>query len=197
MNAANSEGTRHESWPDKKLKKEYLKQIKNLVPVKYVRDGIKNELKKFPEKFNVVSVRTFKNDYDAQRDNKLSGVQYYSGDMHHAELGDLFNIDKLYSILDERVESPSLEDSLPFLLTSDNTELVENLKNRYPNKVLTTPKRTEYGDFMTVEGIQDILIDLYLGGHGQTIYGTHPSSFCELQWWFGMCKPAYIEMELH
>ena len=81
------------------------------------------------------------------------------------------------------------------LLTCDDTETTNLIKEKYD--VYTTPKRTKFGDFTTVEGMQDILIDQYLGSLSTDIYGTNMSSFSEMQWWLGQCKPNYHEMSLH
>lgn len=81
------------------------------------------------------------------------------------------------------------------LLTCDDTETTNLIKEKYD--VYTTPKRTKFGDFTTVEGMQDILIDQYLGSLSTDIYGTNMSSFSEMQWWLGQCKPNYYDMSLH
>ena len=71
------------------------------------------------------------------------------------------------------------------------------IRDRYSEKIIYTTKRTKFGDFSTAEGLQDALIDLYLGGKNKTILSSYGSSFCELQWWFGGCQSDIIMMDLH
>lgn len=153
------------------LKEKYIKVISSFTPVKYVQDKILEEKSKLPEAYSTVSVRTFTS---FKREND--------------SWGEYFKLNSLLKIMDKI--------NTPILLTCDSPEIAETLKNRYKN-IYMTPKRTRFGDFSSVEGMQDILIDLYLGGMGDIIYGTHMSSFSEMQWWFGKCKPQYISMLLH
>jgi len=154
---------------DKTLQSKYIDVIKTLKPIDYVIKRVNTELEQLRE-FTTVSVRTFK-----------SFPREFHGWGKH------FNINQLLSSMNNITGK--------ILLTCDDTDTVNILKDRYD--VYITPKRTKFGDFSTVEGMQDILIDLYLGGHGTKIYGTNMSSFSEMQWWLGECKPKYNGMNLH
>lgn len=151
------------------LKEKYINVIKSLEPIDYISKRIKEEKEKLGE-YSAVSVRTFRS---------FPG-EYESWGKH-------FKINKLFNIMDNITGN--------ILLTCDDTETTNLIKEKY--NVYTTPKRTKFGDFTTVEGMQDILIDQYLGGLSTDIYGTNMSSFSEMQWWLGECKPKYINMKLH
>lgn len=168
----NTNNTGGKEMLNKELQKKYINVIESLIPVDYVSQKIKEEKSKLPSDITTVSVRTFKS----------FGREYNSW-------GKYFKIDELFKHLN------SINN--PILLTCDDTETTNLIKERYSDKIHTTPKRTNFGDFSSVEGMQDILIDLYLGGMSDNIYGSHMSSFSEMQWWFGSCKPKYINMVLH
>ena len=36
-----------------------------------------------------------------------------------------------------------------------------------------------------LEGIQDSIVDLFLGGQNKHMISSKGSSFCDMQWWFG------------
>lgn len=167
MNTHNTNIDKNNIDYDKKQR--YLEVIDTLCPVKYIRERVLIE-KDILGDFDTVAVRTFK-----------------SFQREHNSWGYKFNLDKLYRYMD------NIKGKI--LLTCDDTDTVLHLKERYD--VYTTNKRTKFGDFSSVEGMQDILIDLYLGGLSKTIYGTKESSFTEMQWWLGRCKPNYVNMNLH
>jgi len=154
---------------DEILKAKYIEVIKKLEPVDYVKIRVSEELK-YLDDFTTFSVRTFrsfKNEFNSW--------------------GRRFDIDKLFHHMDN-VDGK-------ILFTCDDYETTEKVKNRF--NVYTTKKRTTFGDFKSVEGMQDILIDQYLGSKSKKLYGTNMSSFSELQWWLGECKQEYIGMSLH
>jgi hypothetical protein len=151
------------------LKQKYLNVIKTLQPVDYILERVKEEKDKLGD-FNTVSVRTFR-----------------SFEQEYESWGKFFKIENLFKIMD------NLEGKI--LLTCDDNDVTDVIKNKYD--VYTTPKRTKFGDFTTVEGMQDILIDQYLGGMAKNLYGTRMSSFSEMQWWLGLCQSNYIQMKLH
>jgi len=154
---------------DEVLKAKYINVIKSLEPVEYIQHRITEELNILQE-FTTVSVRTFR-----------------SFPREYRKWGTHFNINELYKVMDNITGK--------ILLTCDDIGTVNLLKDRYD--IYITPKRTEFGDFKTIEGMQDILIDLYVGSQAKQIYGTNMSSFSELQWWLGECNSQYIGMNLH
>lgn len=167
--------TNNEGYKDKlnpTLKDRYLNTIARLIPVRYVMDRVDEENLRLPDDIVTVSVRTFG-----------------SFKREYIRWGQHFKLGRLFTLLD------SFDN--PILLTCDDQNTMLQIKKKYGERVYTTPKRTRFGDFTTVEGLQDALIDLYLGGLSKTIYGTHMSSFSEMQWWFGGCEADYVNMKLH
>jgi len=157
---------------DGNLKQKYIDVIEKLTPTKYITNKVSQLYEGLPSDYTTVSVRSFRS-FEAE---------YQSWGQH-------FKIKLLFQELDEVSD--------PFLLTCDDTDILNQIKDRYGDRVITTPKRTKFGDFQTVEGMEDILIDLLLGGKGTTIYGTAMSSFSEMQWWMGKCGAKYKQMKLH
>lgn len=151
------------------LKQRYIDVISILNPIEYINNEIEKELDKLGE-FSTVSVRTFRS----------FPKEYQSWGVH-------FKIENLFK------EMNKIEGNI--LLTCDDPGVANLIKERY--KVYTTPKRTRFGDFESVEGMQDILIDQYLGSKSKNIYGTAMSSFSEMQWWLGLGKSNYTQMSLH
>ena len=78
-------------------------------------------------------------------------------------------------------------------LTCDDTGTVNELVSIFGPKIVTHDKREGWGNWHTVAGLQDIVIDLYLGGQVENMYISNYSAFPELQWWFGGCK-AKVEV---
>ena len=154
---------------DSLLKTKYIQVLNTLEPVDYIKERVDEELKTLGD-FTTVSVRTFR-----------------SFKSEFNSWGRRFDINKLFSYLSE------IEGNI--LFTCDDYETTEKVKNNF--KVYTTKKRTNFGDFKSVEGMQDILIDQYLGSKSKKLYGTNESSFSELQWWLGECKQDYVGMSLH
>jgi len=157
---------------DSITKENYIKVINSLKPVDYVIKKVVEEKYNLPKDVTTVSVRTFKS---FKREND--------------SWGRYFKISDLFEYMDNISE--------PILLTCDDTETTKQIKERYGDVIHMTEKRTRFGDFTSIEGMQDILIDLYLGGMSKKIYGTHMSSFSEMQWWFGNCTSEYNNMLLH
>ena len=168
----NTNNSGDKSKLDPIIKQQYIDVIKTLKPIPYITDVVNKEVARLPKDFTTVSVRTFRS----------FPVEYQSWGRH-------FKIELLFEHLD-KIETQ-------FLLTCDDTETTELIKQRYKDKVHTVPKRTKFGDFGTLKGMQDILIDQLIGSKSKTIYGTDMSSYPEMQWWLGLCQPEYINMKLH
>ena len=154
------------------MKAKYISVIEDLTPTEYIMREVDRLFNELPNNYSTVSVRTFR-----------SFKEEYQSWGQHFKLNLLFN------------ELDTIDNQ--FLLTCDDRATLEQIKSRYGDKVITTPKRTEFGDFRSVKGMEDIMIDLLLGGKGNKIYGTAMSSFSEMQWWMGKCKANYKQMKLH
>ena len=165
-----------DNWGDhipQNLKENHLNKISKLKPVKYIRDSVESFSKNFNENTISVSIRTWK---DVPRTKETKGKT--------------FDINKLYSYLDFYAD-------YNFFITCDDEGTFDEILKKYGERVLYTKKRTSFGDYRTMEGIQDALIDLYLSGKNKTILLSYGSSFGELQWWFGGGVSKTIMMDLH
>lgn len=152
------------------LQKIYLEKINILKPIKYISSQIQNFSKNFDDKTVTVSIRSWNN-----KEHKSSLIRSKSFDINYFinEMKKLKNVSK-------------------FFITTDNIEIIKKLKSVFPNRILVFPNRTMKGDFKTIKGMQDILIDLYLGGQNNRLIVSSISTFSELQWWFGGCKSEVL-----
>jgi hypothetical protein len=87
--------------------------------------------------------------------------------------------------------------NLDFMLRFGFNIIKGEILKKYGERVLYTKKRTSFGDYRSIEGVQDALIDLYLSGKNKTLLLSYGSSFGELQWWFGGGHSKIIMMDLH
>ena len=157
----------------KDIKLSVVEQINKLKPVEYIDTKVNLFKQKFNKKTITVSVRTYK---DAKRNYNSNGI--------------FFDISKIFDAMDEHTESN-------FFVTCDHQDTFKEIFERYPDRIIYTPKRTFFGDYKSVAGIQDSVIDLLLGGLNNHIIGTQGSSFCDMQWWFGGAKASVNYINAH
>jgi len=152
------------------FKKDILYHISKLNLVKYCEDAIKNYNKKIDSNTVSVCVRTW-------------------ADVFGTKLQRDFNINKYFSLIDKEPEDKKI------FLTSDIGKTLVLFQMRYgKERILYFPKRTQWGDFSTVEGMQDTMVELYLSGRANKMYIAWHSAFTECQWWFGGAKAEVIEV---
>ena len=142
------------------IKESVLTQVNNLRPIKYIRDFVKEYESNFDDDTITFSIRTWK---DAERNISSNGR--------------FFDINKVFGEMDKSKYAQSR-----FFVTCDQ------ILDRYGDKIIYTPKRTFFGDYKTLEGIQDSVVDLLLGGKNKLIVNSKHSSYCDMQWWFGGAK---------
>lgn len=145
------------------IKQSYLEQIKKLK----IKNNIIQQVNTFAEKFdnNTVSVqiRSWNDDPVKQK---------------------LFNIKDFYNLMDSMKNNN-------FFITADTPEIIEKMKERYGDKIIT---RENYKETMghrergQKQGVIDAMIDLLLLSKNKTLIGTYISTFSEMSWWFSECK---------
>ena len=145
------------------IRLDYLKQLKKLK----IKNNILQEVKNFSKKFNnntvSVQIRSWNDDPIKQK---------------------LFNINDFYKLMD------SMENN-NFFVTADTPEIIEKMKKRYGDKIIT---RENYKETMghrergQKQGVIDAMIDLLLLSKNKTLIGTYVSTFSEMSWWFSNCK---------
>jgi len=165
------------SNPNIKSTKHFLEMkslVDSLTPVKYVRDKIQEYKSQIHADSCTFSLRT-----------------YMSFPLEYHQRGKRFKIEKVYRLIENELENKRI------FLTCDHEETANSIKSRYADKIFLTPKRTEFGDYTCKEGLQDALIDLYLGGMFKSLYITSKCTFSEMQWWFGGTSAKAIEISVH
>ncbi len=88
----------------------------------------------------------------------------------------------------QRMDGLIKEDSKTrFFLCTDSKEMEEKIEKAFPKRIIKFSKtsfvRTD------TQATQEGLIDLLLLSKTKHILGTYRSTFNELAWWFGECKP--------
>lgn len=148
------------------VKEAYLRKIRILKPIKYVSSEVESFSKQFDDKTVSVSIRSWSDiqHKSSKRRSKTFNIKYFINAMN------------------------DMEDVSAFFITSDNYRIIEKLSHIFPNKIISYPNRTFKGDAQTIKGMQDILIDLFIGGKNKRFIASHVSTYSELQWWFGGCN---------
>ncbi len=151
----------------KKIKKEILKYLKKLKPLK----SIQKEIDNFQRKNNL---------------KEMIGVHIRRGDFSDRPTspGKVSSNEKFIKRMNELLkENPKIK----FFLCTDSKEVEEKIQKEFPDKIFKYPKtsftRTD------VRATQEGLIDLLLLSKTKHILGTYRSTFTEMAWWFGECKP--------
>jgi len=153
------------------IKKEILKYLKRLKPLK----KLQKEINDFDEKYKL---------------KEMIGVHIRRGDFSDRPTspGSVSSNKKFIERMKEIVkENPKTK----FFLCTDSQEIEERIKEKFPKRILSYPKtsfvRTD------VRATQEGLIDLLLLSKTKHILGTYRSTFTEMTWWFGECK-AKVEI---
>jgi len=80
-----------------------------------------------------------------------------------------------------------------FYLSSDSQKVINELKEKYKEKILIFPRKTSLDNSRDFpEGIQEDLIELYLLSKNKFIIGSHGSTFTEVAWWLAECPKNII-----
>jgi hypothetical protein len=133
-----------------KIKSDYYK---SLIPVDYVSNEVNTFLKNIDK-------------------SKLIGIHIRMGDFKNNNWA--VSIDKFITHIDNEINKDT---NNKFLVCSDDNNVINQLKNRYGDKILT--KENSVKERNSVRGIQDSLIDFYLLANCKKIYKTKMSSFSQ------------------
>ncbi len=84
-------------------------------------------------------------------------------------------------------------------LCGDNGDVLKHFENKYGDRIITHtqkkfnhPHMAESGFNKSIQSTVDAFIDLLLLSKCDIIIGTYASTFAEVAWWFGDCKPKVI-----
>jgi len=148
-------------------KKEILFYLKKLKPIKKIRYSVSNFERKNKIK-NCIGVHIRRGDF---ADRKTSPGKVSTDEKFIERMNELIK------------EKPKIN----FFLSTDSREMEEKIEKAFPKKIIKFPKtsfvRTD------VKATQEGLIDLLLLSKTKHILGTYRSTFNELAWWLGECKP--------
>ena len=151
----------------KEIKKEILNYLKKLRILK----SLQKEIDNFQEKYNL---------------KEMIGVHIRRGDFSDRPTspGKVSSDKKFIEKMKELIKK---NPKTKFFLCTDSKEIEKIIEKEFPNRISKYPKtsfvRTD------VRATQEGLIDLLLLSKTKQILGTYRSTFTEMAWWFGKCKP--------
>jgi len=150
-----------------KVKEEILKYLKKIKPIKKIR----NKVAEFERKNNI---------------KDCVGVHMRRGDFLNGK-------DKLGLISDDEGFISKIRELIKvnpeerFFLCTDSEETQQKFKKLFGDRIITFTKTNfdRLGVIFTQEG----LVDLLILSKTKRILGTYGSTFTEMAWWLGDCKP--------
>ena len=93
----------------------------------------------------------------------------------------------------------SLDKDKKIFLCGDNDDVLKHFETKYGDRIITHsqnrynhPHKAESGHNTSTQASVDAFIDLMLLSRCDTIVGTYASTFAEVAWWLGECKPKVI-----
>ena len=92
-----------------------------------------------------------------------------------------------------------LDKSKKIFLCGDNKDVLKQIEGEFGDRIITHtqdrfnhPHKAESGHNHSKQANVDAMIDLMLLSQCDTIVGTYASTFAEVAWWLGDCKPKVI-----
>ena len=149
------------------IRKEILKYLKKIKPIKEIEKRV-SEFEKRNNIKNCIGIHIRQGDYLAGKD-RIGFVSEES----------LF-INRIKKLIE-------INPNERFFLCTDSEKTQEKFKELFGEKIIVFPKTNfdRLGVIFTQEG----LIDLLLLSKTKRILGTYGSTFTEMAWWLGKCKP--------
>lgn len=141
------------------VRENILKYLNWLIPKKYITEKVTRFCSKFDDNTISVHLRSW-------------------GDENRTKLFDIRNV---YKVMDQETQGA-------FFVVSDSAKILEQIKYRYKERVLSYSRATFPGDRGTTEGIQDAFIELLLLAKNKKLKVSHLSTYSEMAWWFGACR---------
>lgn len=162
--------------PDK-IKEIYLEKIKVLKPIKYIIYNVKDFLTNFDDRTVSVSIRSWANiKHSSSRERKKT-----------------FDLNKFINAM------KAMNDVSNFFITCDDNNIIKKLEQIFPNKIIYFPHRESKKKLIdrvnSIEGMQDIVVDLFLGGLNRRFIVSSISTYSEIQWWLGGCKSDIVVVD--
>lgn len=154
------------------MKSSFLKHAASLIPVEYIRNQIRDFKHSFTPFTISACIRSWK-------------------DVRGTSMERKFYIDEYWKAIDENICDY-------VYLTTDDKSVLKKARQRYGAKLLFYPKQKALSgytcDWHSVIGMQEAVIEIYLGGINRLMIITWHSQYNDCQWWFGGGKSKVIEV---
>ena len=147
------------------IREDYVALINTLRPIDYIVQQTEAVSRRFCDSTVSVSVRSW---------------------VESKERARYFNIQDYFDIMDRMNDAT-------FFMSCDSPAVLDQFSRRYRGRVMYYQHRTSMGDRNSKEGMQDILIDLYLLAKNARLIASFRSTYSEMAWWFGGCR-AKVEL---
>ena len=150
------------------VKINYIKYFKILKLNKKLEQEVNTFSKKFNDKTISIHIRSWNRNGEGERRKGL------------------FKLNKYIEIMNKY---PNYN----FYLSSDSSKVIEELKNKYQERLIIYPRKTSLDNSRDFpEGVEEDLIELYLLSKNNFIIGSHFSTFTEVAWWLAECPKNII-----
>ena len=146
------------------VRENILKYFNRLIPKKFITEKVTQFCSKFDDNTISVHIRSWQ---EAKNMSK--------------NMSKFFDIRNVYKVMDREKQGT-------FFVISDSAKILEQVKNRYKERILDYPRTVSPGDRGTTEGIQDAFIELLLLAKNKKLKVSHLSTYSETAWWFGGCR---------
>ena len=120
------------------VRENILKYFNRLIPKKFITEKVTQFCSKFDDNTISVHIRSWQ---EAKNMSK--------------NMSKFFDIRNVYKVMDREKQGT-------FFVISDSAKILEQVKNRYKERILDYPRTVSPGDRGTTEGIQDAFIELLL-----------------------------------
>ena len=87
------------------------------------------------------------------------------------------------------------DDDVKFYLAVDENAIITQVQDVFRDKVIHFPKTKDpYDDMGSYESQAEAIIELLILGKGNALLATETSTYSEVAWWLGKCKPQVYKI---
>ena len=99
--------------------------------------------------------------------------------------------DRWYNIQNFIEKMKCLDDhNVKFYLSVDENSIIQQFKDVFGDKIFYFPKEKDPAEDMgSYQSQVEAIIELFILGKGKTLLATETSTYSEVAWWLGECKP--------
>lgn len=125
-------------------------------------------------------------DFSKKFSKDIIGVHIRGGDFKILKSG-MGNVSKKQDFIKQMEEEIKKNPKIKFFLSSEDKNIEIELKKIFKSKVITYPKKTNSRE--NEGSVKEAFIEMLLLSKTKKIIGTFGSTFNEMVWFFGNCKP--------